>query len=302
MMPFSKFMKETMDLILKRFRTLQTRVQNLILILGVVIIFSALVNVIYKPQQSALLKLKQEASSLNNRVKELKARIPDIEKERRELQSLQESVHALKEELGILETKLPAQGSLPQLLGELVRQSAGGNVDFTSIKPSVPKEENAYSRLNLEMQFEANYGGLMNYLYRLENLSQFISTESLVVSESSQGAMAPLNISMVLTTLLGDDHSRKQLLSAETVVPFVEVKKNPFMSLARPSSDDKKENEFRLSGILNRGPQSSAIINDAIYKIGDRLGEATVQDILPEGVVLKRNNEEIILHVNHETE
>ncbi len=300
MTPFLKLLKTKQEGLLKKFQGLEARRQNLAWILLAVIVFSLMTNFIYKPRQSALLKLRQEAESLNNRIKELKATIPDVDREKRDLQLLQESVDTSRQELKNLETKLPHQGSLPQLLGELVRQSQGGNIDFTSIKPTAAKAEGAYPSLNLEMKFESHYAGLINYLYRLENLSQFISTDSVTIAESKDALTPLLDISMTLTTLLGDGGEQKSLSPADTSGISLEVKNNPFLSLLKPSKDEKKENEFKLSGILNRGAQSRVIINDEIYKAGDKFGDATVQSILPAGVVLKRGDEEILLQLEHE--
>lgn len=133
--------KEIIEKFTGEFKRLEKRQRTLILFFITAILFSFYYNAIYKPQSSALRKVKTELQSVNNRLAKLKSQIPDIQKEKEALDAAKSALDSLKTQLASLESQLPTQGRISQLLGVLVRQASGYSIDLVSIRPKMSKEK-----------------------------------------------------------------------------------------------------------------------------------------------------------------
>jgi len=254
---------------------------------------------IYKPQKEGISHLNTELTSLQNKTLELKAQIPDIERENRLLKREQRSLDALKDELGYLESQLPQQDSLPGLLGQLITQSKGYALDFLLIKPVTNEEKVEYNQLNIEMQFLSNYTSLINYLNRLEQTFPFIKTQSIMIEEKKEAIGPSLNITMVLSTLLSKySESKKETVQLpEKDIKQVIIKKNPFTSEYIQRSDKDQRTDFSLTGIISEGKSPTAIINDEVFREGDFVNNSKILEINPSGVLLQEGVETFILTI-----
>ena len=279
---------------------LDQRTRNLFLLLLAVIVFSAAFNLFFKPQRRAIMTLQQEASAVNNRILEIKARIPDVDREQSLLVKERTDAALLQEELKALESQLPKQDSLPGLLNELFRQPEGHTIDFTLLKPGEEKQDRLdYDRLNIEMRFTATYASLFNYLYRLERFSQFITPVKVEIEEPKGTSSADLNVQMTLSTLLGD--SVKGIVLSKVVspaLPAVEPQRNSFQSTAREALLSGDQTKYTLSGIVSIGKHPTAIINDEVFKIGDWVGSSQVEEILAHSVILREGQQRIVVTVD----
>lgn len=261
-----------------------------------VLLFSLLFNVVYKPQRTSLRKLKEESVHLKNKAAEIKAGIPDTTAEKRSLADAQRSLENLRAQIVSMETELPLASSLPHLLGELIRQSSGYAIDFTSIKQLVDTEKKReYAHLNIEMKFTADYSDFVNYLRRLENSSKFLTTTEIDMEEMKDGFNDKSSFSIVLSTLLGegtkDEVNISQAAKGATFIKPITIKRDPFISKFKPYQEKKKEEKYKLSGIISRGKKSTAIINGKVYRIGDFIGKEKVEQILPNVVMLNDTRE-----------
>ena len=59
-----------------------------------------------------------------------------------------------------------------------------------------------------------------------------------------------------------------------------------------------KSREFKLSGITQAGKDSTAIINDEVVRVGAKLGEWQVVQILPDAVSLSNGSETVSVTLN----
>ncbi len=288
--------KITTSALIDRFNKLGKRRKILVLLLTAALLFSLLFNVVYKPQRSALRKLQEKSVYLKNRAAKIKAKFPDTAEEKRSLAGARRSLENLRAQIVSMETELPLASSLPYLLGELIRQASGYAIDFTSIKQIVVTEKKSeYTRLNIEMEFNAGYSDFVNYLHRLENSSKFLTTTEIAMEEMKDGFKANSKFSIVLSTLLGEGTGDEIKISqGPKGAPFIEpidIKRDPFISKFMPRRDKKKEKEYKLSGIISRGEKSTAIINGKVYRVGDFIGEEKVEQILPNMVMLANGRE-----------
>ncbi len=293
--------KEIIEKTTRQFNRLQKRQRTLVLFLAAAILFSFYYNAVYKPQSSALARVKTELTNVNNRLVKLKSQIPDIQKEKEALDAAKRNLETLKTQLSSLELQLPTTGRIPQLLGELVRQAQGYSIDFVSIRPKASKEKKEYAELNIEMKFNSTYSDFANYLNRLESLSQFLRASDITMEEMKDGFRAESDVTLNLATLLGETGQTKPEEQKEPqFAPALSIERNPFLSKFRPVQEGAKKEEFQLSGIIASGKTPTAIINDEVYRVGDIIGNKKVKQILPNMVILTDGRESTVLTLEKE--
>ncbi len=295
--------KEIVEKITIKFNRLQKRQKTYIFFFIVAVLLGSYYNLVYKPQSDALREAQTEWENINNRLMKLKSQMPDIEKEKEALDIAKNNLDSLKRQLSFFELQLPTQGSIPQLLGELVRQAQGYSIDFVSIAPKTnEKNKKEYAQFVVEMKFNSNYSDFTNYLNRLESLSQFLRVTGITIEEMKDGFQGESNMTLVLETLLGEETQIKSKEPKELkfVAPLI-IKRDPFLSNFKPVEAVKKE-EFRLDGII-AGQQPTAIINDEVYRRGDIIGskkDKKVKQILPNMVILTDGRENTVLMLQRE--
>jgi len=294
--------KELIEKTTRQFNRLKTRQRTLVLFLAAAILFSFYYNAIYKPQSSALARVKTELTNVNNRLVKLKSQIPDIQKEKEALNAAKRNLDSLKTQLSSLELQLPTTGRIPQLLGELVRQAQGYSIDFVSIRPKTSKEKKEYAELSIEMKFNSTYSDFANYLNRLESLSQFLRATDIGMEEMKDGFRAESDVTLNLTTLLGETGETKpeELKESPQFAAPLSIERNPFLSKFRPAQEGVKKEEFQLSGIIASGRTPTAIINNEVYKVGDIIGNKKVKQILSNMVILTDGRKSTVLTLERE--
>lgn len=291
--------KQIIDKITKQFNRLQKRQRTLALFLAAATLFSFYYNAIYKPQSSALARVKTELANVNNRLLRLKSQIPDIQKET--LGDAKRNLETLKAQLSSLELQLPTTGRIPQLLGELVRQAQGYSIDFVSIRPKAGREKKKYAELAIEMKFNSTYSDFANYLNRLESLSQFLSASDIAMEEMKDGFRGESDVTLTLATLLGEAEASIPGEIKEPAQPApLPIERNPFLSKFRPVKEGEKKDEFQLSGIISSAKAPTAIINNEVYRIGDIIGNKKVKQILPNMVILTDGRKSTVLTLERE--
>lgn len=290
-------LKETFANLKKQYESLQKRQRALVLILAAAILFSFYYNFVYKAESTSLRASKNEYLRVSNELTRLKGQMPDIEKEREALNSAKRSFESLKSELAAREEELPAQGSVPQLLGELVHQAEGYPIDFSSIRQRANKEKKEYAELVIEIKIDSLYGDFVNYLNRLESFSQFLKVTDMTLEEMKNNFNGSLSATINLTTLIGECAvTKKEKTPAQEHIAPLTIERNPFISKFFPAKEPKEKKEaMRISGIIVRGEQSTVIINDEVYRVGGTIGNKVVKRILPNMVILNDGRENTVL-------
>ncbi len=287
---------EWIKAILRQFDSLKKNQRILVLLLLAAILFNVYYNLIYKNQSQALRSAKSEQSVVNNSLARLKSQMPDMNKEKDRLALSKRTFNTLRERLRTLESELPTQESVPQLLGELVRQAAGYSIDFISIRPKTGKGRQEYSELVIEMKLSSSYTDLANYLNRLESISRFIRADNIVMENMKDGFRSNVDSTIALSTLLGEPGIGKKEVVSVPAEPLA-IERNPFASIFRPILEAGKKEEYSLSGIITTGAQPTAIINNEVYRIGDRVDSRAIIKILPGMVVLSDGRDNKILYL-----
>lgn len=288
--------KDIVSKTLRRFSQLQKQQRMLILLFIAAVLFSFYYNAIYKLQSGALHKSRAELQSLNNRLIKLKSQMPDIRRENESLEVARKTLDSLKAQLSSLELQLPTYARIPQLLGELVNQAQGYSIDFVSVRPKTTRGKKEYAQLSIEIKFNASYSDFVNYLNRLESLSQFLRATDIAIEEMKNGFTGVSGITITLATLLGEKEGDLPEIKQEPQFALpLQVERNPFFSKFRPDQTQVKKEELQLSGIIATGTQPTVIINNEVYRVGDAVGNKKVKEILSNMVILSDERERTVL-------
>ena len=308
-MAIKQTIRELFKKIKTRFSHLPRRQKILISLFILAILFNLYFNKIFKPQFKQLSRLKSELAELNQRILNLKAEIPDVEKEKATLEELKRKNKQLQERLVSLEKELPESYRIPQLLGELAKQTQGLSIDFSYIKPkattSTPQEE--YARLDIEMQFDVPYQDLRSYLGQLERLSAYLNITDIVIEQMKEGSFASETIvTLVLSTLLSKGPTPLRVLAPESKEGLflakedVSLERNPFVPSSKAVSKYSRRPKYILSGITFAGTKSTAIIDNEVYRVGDLLEKKyPIKQILPNMVIIIHGRQTEILMLEY---
>jgi Tfp pilus assembly protein PilO len=225
-----------------------------------------------------------------------KAKFPDIKTQEKEIGKLRQDYDSVLKQIEDLESKIPAAGSVSQLLGEVTRRAEGLGMDFESIQQNIEREKEGYLKLKLGIKLSAPYSSVVNYLSRLQNLSEYLTVEDIEIAQAKEGvarSKTDLELSMLLLEK-GIDLTLREKEAAFT--PLV-IKTDPFTSKRAGSSADKVKG-LKLVGITSAGKDSTAIINDEVIKIGGQVGDWKVVQILPDAVTLSDGVETVSITLN----
>jgi Tfp pilus assembly protein PilO len=296
-------LRELFKKIKTRFSGLEKRQKILVSLLIFTILLSLYFNKLLKPQLKRLSRLNSELVELNQQISNLNAQMPDIEKEKTDLEELKRKNKQLKERLVSLEKELPESYRIPQLLGELAKQTQGLAIDFSYIKPKATSGalEDEYTRFDIEMQFNAPYRDFRSYLVQLEHLSAYLNITDIVVEETKEGSFASeTTATMVLSSLLNKGLPSPGVPAGEskeeTLLAKDTLERNPFLPSSKEVSKYLRRSKYVLSGITFAGSKSTAIINNEVYRIGDLLEKKyPIKQILPNMVIISHGKQTEIL-------
>ncbi len=268
--------------ILDYFNRLDKRQKSLAVLLCVILFGSIGYSMFLRPHLLEWRKFKNDLQKTQDQIQVVKSKFPDIETDRKEVEELRKEYEGVLKEISNYESKIPSVGAVSRLLGEMTRRSDGLNVDFESIRQNMDKEREGYLKLQLDMKFASPYSSIVNYLHRLEDISDYLIVHEIEISQAKEGApqaKTALGLSMLLVEK-GIDLTIKK--DEEVPLPLA-VQRDPFVS---KKMAQKKGKEFKLSGITAAGKDSTAIINDEVARIGTQIEEWKVTQILPDAVIL----------------
>lgn len=251
-------------------------------------------QMLYRPRAHALAKVRAEWQAAHQQVETMQRELPDIDQQRRDVEQMRVEVDRLRKDLNTLEGRLPSAADLGQVIQALATQAAELHVAFESIKQQL-KDDAEYPEATVEMTAAAAYQDVVNFLRRVEHLSPFLRTAVLELAEpkgkeASLGAGQRMKLVLV-TPLRTSTESGTWTLAGKADLPApVTLSRSPFASSQRPVEAGDRE-VLNVAGITWRGASSTAIINDDVVRVGDRIGERTVSRIFPDKVVLSDGQE-----------
>ena len=245
-----------------------------------------------KKSNSELQKALDDKAKASADLEEAKAQ---DKAQQKELSDLQRNYDNTLKEIASNEEKIPSAGSVTQLLGEITHRSDGLGMDFESIRQNIDREKEGYLKLKLDMKFSGPYSSVVNYLNRIENLSDYLSVSSIDISQAKEGA-SHAKTTMELSMLLLEKGIDLTVKDKEAPSAPLVLKLDPFAS-KRPENKDRAK-EFKLSGITGAGKDSTAIINDEVVRAGAKLGEWEIIQIVSDAVTLSNGIETVTVTLN----
>ena len=279
---------------LLNFKKLKKSEKGFLIVFICVIIISGYYNILYKPVVKNIATYQLQNEKLKARIFEIEAKFPRIDEQKRDLRSLNDEFNSTLGVIAAWENQVPAKKSVPSLIGELTRLAKG--FKLISIRKKIDDGEN-YSRIYVELKFNASYQDTINYIRKLETISPFLKVEALEISQvnakSGRGTATPVRI--VLTSLLGDI-TFSELMKAKEVTEVSSQMRDIFVSKTKPVTPIRKS-KLKLEGITYDSKLPTAIINGEVIKEGDEVAEYRVKEILADKVIVIDGVEEHVLYV-----
>ncbi|MFH1846796.1 MAG: type 4a pilus biogenesis protein PilO [Candidatus Omnitrophota bacterium] len=285
-----------MKAIFNRYKKLKKREKLAIVLLVVSLCVGLYYNILYRPMERKIRSYDLQANKTENKLSDIKKRHPELYKKQAKVKELREKCDDLKNEINRLESMVPSKQATSFLIAELTRLTGGMRLD--SIRQKVD-EGTEYSRIFVELKFDASYGEVVNYLKKVETISPFLKIEELEIIEprkrkkANEGTTAKL----VMASLLGNQPFSEGLKAKD--VKAVQIR-DIFASTARPVMVEAEiEIDLKLEGITYAAVPTG-IINGEVVKEGDKVSGLTVKKILPEAIVLGDGIEEYVLKVERD--
>lgn len=283
------------NVILSYYKKLKPR-EKILAILFIVIITAGLYyRFFYKPLMRNALTYKFQIQKLTARLDELNAEFPGIEEQRENLRLLATENGGILNKISEIEKKLPDKKDASLLTGELTRLAKG--IELVSVQQKIDEGEE-YSRIFVEIRFNAPYQEVVNYIDRIEAVSPFLKIEEMEISEP-KGKLKGSGVSarLLLSCLLGEAPVSEWLRDErlrEIKKETPSVVRDIFVPKFRPVTVVRKT-DLKLEGITYNPQNPTAIINDNVLRVGSEIDGFKVKEILPDTVILTDGIEEFLL-------
>lgn len=274
----------------ERFKNLAPGQKRLFIALGIVLLCVLYFNLFLKPNIIKFSSLKKQQSEAAGQLKALSAGIPDIEKIKKGLISLREDIAGLKNNSRETESKLLNNLDAARLLSELMKCAQGLKIDFISVKQKIEEDKGGYSRFFAELKFAAPYEQALRYIARAEGISPFAKVEEIDLGRPKAAGKEQVAVTLTIGALLSSaSGTQGQVNPCGTGEPVIKLSsaRDPFAPSIKLEQVSKKIT-LKLAGITYRGLKgaSTAIINDTVLKVGDKVEGCTVEKITNDSVTV----------------
>lgn len=262
--------------------TLNPREKRALFIGLFLILFSFYAQKVYRPLMKHFREIRKESWDLKRQADGLKFEFSDIKSEERKLLSEKDAYQEKENQLKAKESKLFAQAELGTLLRKITQNSSANKLDFLSITPKKKPEQELYLRLPIEVKLSSPYSGFLSYLKEIEVLYDVLKIREINIEMDTAASVNP-TVSLVLSTVLSD---RPVDISKKTVVIGPDAPEQLFTPQDAEVKKEIKLEGVELSGIIWKGGEPLAIINNQTMKAGSFLGKRKILEITPEAVIL----------------
>lgn len=273
--------------LLEWWKTASFRKRRVFLALAGLALFFWGYRVIYRPQTMRLKKARAEWNTFRQQATAAKAGMPDVHKERLELQKLAEETELRQKELMSVERTLITSADLGGLLGKLTEQQEGLQITLESIEQQM-KQNSLLPEVAIKVSFAASWADLVTYLRRVERISPFLRVAQLEVGEPKGEGKSGGSARLVLETPIRFSADPGGLAQPFALPPAEKASfpRNPFAASGQNPVQQKKIKALKVTGITWNGESSTAIINEQVVRVGDRLDQMFVKQILSNVVIL----------------
>jgi Tfp pilus assembly protein PilO len=288
-----------------RFNSLSKRRRLMLASLAAVLCLASYINLFYKPNTERIRVMKKSIASYSDKTDMLRAQMPPIAIEKKSLADIKKNIEDTTNKIKSIEAGLPPLNQLPRILDDLIDRAAVYKLDFVSIIPTYTKgTKDIYSSLDIDMELYTDYGDLTNFIKYLKDKPSFLYTREITLKERElkKGEPPPsdgaLLATVKLASLIIDEPKGRTIASLVPIgVGDIKLMRDPFTSEAKPAPQDLEDagKGLVLSGVLLRGEKSTAIINNDVYRIGDKVEGKVIESMERTSVILKDKKKKYIL-------
>lgn len=292
----------TIDLFKNWYNSLKPAEKRLLGMLIIVGLISGYFNFFFKPTVQQVDRFKQEKKESREHLQMLMLQYPDVGQAKETVSELEADVEEMALKVKNIESALINETQVPQLLTELIKCAQVLDVGLESVKQETFEDRNGFLRLYIEIRFASAYSTAVKYLEKIEKISPFLKIDEMEVVQSRDNPVKIVQGFIKLNTILKyatEEEGYFFSASGEPLEAEEKYERNPFSPKFAAKKIRRKD--LRLSGITYRakGDGSSAIINGALVRIGDRFGEeVVVEEILPGSVVVNDGIESYALYLD----
>jgi hypothetical protein len=153
--------------------------------------------------------------------------------------------------------------------------------------------------VKISLAFSASYDGLVNNLQRIEQLSPYLSITDFEIIQSQEKTGEAEQIKMSLRSPLraSGGPGGGLLAAANMPPPPIALARSPFNEKLQRAPVVDLEN-LRLTGITWRKDASTAIVNDQVVRVGDKVNELSVTQIFPDQVIISDGSQTYTIPLN----
>lgn len=279
---------------------LSPKERRLFLVLAAVVAGSFYATAFLRPALKEISRLKIQQQEGKERLKMFASQYADTAAGRQEVQALKRATQKMKEQLAGIESRLISQQQVPQLLSELIKRAQESSVDLESVKQDIKEDKEGLGRLYIDLKFDSNYEGALNYIKKIEVLSPFTKIEEMELAQSKADPQRLVSAFIKLNTILGYESKNQGPLSAEAEAAARKIpatKRSPFA--AGFAVRERQKKALKITGITyrKREADSSAIINNNVVRQGEEVEGIKIERILPEAVVVNDGTESYKIQV-----
>lgn len=141
--------------------------------IGLIVVFIgitifAFINYGYKPLKIKSEELSSQISAKTTELKQIKDVVANLEIRKAE-------VRKLKEELSFVETRLPKEINMPELIKTITTMVEENHVLFSSFVPSGPFRKDVYDEIPINLSIRATYHNFGKFLAAIGNLERILT-------------------------------------------------------------------------------------------------------------------------------
>lgn len=271
-----------------RFANLAPKEKRLLITLAMAAAAAFYFNAVLKPNFKTIADFKKEIKETRLRLSALENQAPGVQKLQIELRTLAGQISDIRTRARDTEGKLLTVGDVPRFLSELIRCSQGLNIDFSSVKQKIDQDKSGFSRLNVGMKFDSRYELALDYIGKAEGISGFAKAQEVNISQAKSGDRAMVTVNLNMEALLtSGSEPRGDIIpcGAQSKTLAVAAGRNPFAPAIKIEKVTKKLT-IKLIGVTFRGDSanSTAIINDNVLRVGDKVEGYEIVEITPDAV------------------
>lgn len=259
--------------------------ERILLCLGIFLLFLSLyIRVIYRPTLKYFMTLKKQSWDLKNQITGLKFQFVNIDEKKRILEEVKNTYQKLQKDLDTYKNKLFAQAQLGNLLRKITESGAAHKLDFISITPKKSQVQELYLRFPVEIKLSSPYSGFLDYLKELERICDVLKVNRVNIELDKTVSENP-TVLIEVSTVLSD----RPAAAAQTKVVSLPSDVIKLFTPEKPAltSSSAKLEGIELSGIIWKGAEPRAIINEQVVKVGDLISKKKVTEIKPDAVILE---------------